>query len=226
MGCKAEDDARKRIAELKNRQREAEFFSERYMGYAASGLGEHGRFGSPPHKCREASREYREKASRLSDEIIKAEESLERMRNTRYAPSAKSPTQWVEEHYRSLLAEKNKASNADQHKEFAEKFREMEGYKNTEKLAVECDKQIYVLKERIEKSRKRQRQICVSAGEKLTVGLMTDGTVVVAGNSQAQRDTQNWRDIVAVFAGGDYVACLKSDGTAVTNHYKQDDIQN
>jgi len=49
-----------------------------------------------------------------------------------------------------------------------------------------------------------------------TIGLKTDGTVVATGwNSQGRCDTGDWRDIIAVSAGGDKNFGLTADGTVV-----------
>ena len=56
----------------------------------------------------------------------------------------------------------------------------------------------------------------VSAGACHTVGLKSDGTVVVAGdNYRGQHNISGWRDIVAVSAGKYHTVGLKSDGTVV-----------
>ena len=52
----------------------------------------------------------------------------------------------------------------------------------------------------------------ISAGDKHTVGLKSDGTVVVAGRTG---DVSGWTDIVAVSAGSYHTVGLKADGTVV-----------
>jgi alpha-tubulin suppressor-like RCC1 family protein len=50
-----------------------------------------------------------------------------------------------------------------------------------------------------------------------TVGLKSDGTVVVVGyNFRSQCDVEEWTDIVQVAANGNHTVGLKSDGTVVT----------
>lgn len=67
----------------------------------------------------------------------------------------------------------------------------------------------------------------VSAGVYHTVGLKTDGTLIVAGSNldpnskklppagEGQCDVQDWTDIVAVSAGGYHTVGLKKDGTVI-----------
>ena len=56
----------------------------------------------------------------------------------------------------------------------------------------------------------------ISAKNVNTVGLKSDGTVVVAGQNTAnQCDVLDWSDIVEVAAGGNYTVGLKSDGTVI-----------
>ena len=64
----------------------------------------------------------------------------------------------------------------------------------------------------------------IAAGEDQTVGLKTDGTVVVTGsNSRGQCNVFDWKNIVAVVAGDYYTTGLKSDGTAVTTVNNSDE---
>ena len=69
----------------------------------------------------------------------------------------------------------------------------------------------------------------VSVGQKHTVGLKADGTVVAVGrNTDGQCDVQDWQDIVAVSAGANHTAGLKADGTVVAvgrNGFSQCDVQ-
>jgi len=51
----------------------------------------------------------------------------------------KTPEQRTEDHYQSLLDTKNSTDDEEVFTELAEKFREMEGYKDTEALATECE---------------------------------------------------------------------------------------
>ena len=56
----------------------------------------------------------------------------------------------------------------------------------------------------------------VAAGDRHTVGLRSDGTVVATGeNEYGQCDTESWSDIVAVAAGCFDTVGLRSDGTVV-----------
>lgn len=58
--------------------------------------------------------------------------------------------------------------------------------------------------------------VAVDAGDRFTVGLKIDGTVVALGkDKEGQCNVQNWTDIVAIAAGKDHTVGLKSDGTVV-----------
>jgi hypothetical protein len=58
--------------------------------------------------------------------------------------------------------------------------------------------------------------IQVAEGERYTVGLKSDGTVVAVGyNGFGQCDVGNWTDITQVAAGEYHTVGLKSDGTVV-----------
>jgi alpha-tubulin suppressor-like RCC1 family protein len=62
--------------------------------------------------------------------------------------------------------------------------------------------------------------IAISTGEEHTVGLKSDGTVVVCGgNLYGQSDVQDWTDIVVISAGKQHTVGLKSDGTVVATNY-------
>jgi len=55
-----------------------------------------------------------------------------------------------QEQYNRLLQAKNEASTEEEYQSFAWQFRRMNGYKNTEELAAECDNQYRIAKERRE----------------------------------------------------------------------------
>ena len=58
--------------------------------------------------------------------------------------------------------------------------------------------------------------VAVAAGDRHTVGLKSDGTVVAVGdNYYGQCDVSDGKDIVAVVSGGWSTVGLKSDGTVV-----------
>lgn len=65
----------------------------------------------------------------------------------------------------------------------------------------------------------------ISANDRHTVGLKSDGTVIAVGKNEAdQCNVSGWRDIVAVASGHYHIVGLKSDGTAVAvgeNKYGQ-----
>ena len=52
------------------------------------------------------------------------------------------------------------------------------------------------------------------------MGLKADGSVVAVGKKkEGQCDVSDWRDIVAISAGGSHTVGLKSDGTVVAVGY-------
>jgi len=56
----------------------------------------------------------------------------------------------------------------------------------------------------------------ISCGDRFTIGLKSDGTVVAVGeNTYGQCDVSSWKDIVAVSASKSFSVGLKSDGTVV-----------
>ena len=127
-----------------------------------------------------------------------------------------------QEIYNQLVRLMNKASMEEDYLDLVVKFESMNGYKNTTVLAEECDKRYRVLKKHIKESQQENRkhiarlQMCISACNGFTVGLKTDGTVVVTGkNKCGQYDTRNWRDIVAISGNQHHVVGLKADGTVV-----------
>ena len=56
----------------------------------------------------------------------------------------------------------------------------------------------------------------IAVGDKFTVGLKQDGTVVYAGDDSNLDALNSWTDIVSICAGNTYVLGLKSDGTVVS----------
>jgi hypothetical protein len=68
----------------------------------------------------------------------------------------------------------------------------------------------------------------VAAGERHTVGLKSNGTVVAVGdNSTGQCDVDDWTNIIQVAAGGYHTVGLRSDGTVVAvgyDYYGQCDV--
>ena len=60
----------------------------------------------------------------------------------------------------------------------------------------------------------------VSAGDRYTVALRTNGSVVATGeNGSGQCDVSGWTDIVSVSAGDNHTVGLKADGTVVAVGY-------
>ena len=72
--------------------------------------------------------------------------------------------------------------------------------------------------------------VAVSIGEKHTVGLKNNGTVVAIGNNEkGQCNVQDWENIVSVVAGYNHTVGLKEDGTVVAcgdNEEGLCDVQN
>ena len=70
--------------------------------------------------------------------------------------------------------------------------------------------------------------VAVAAGGYHTVGLRSNGTVVVVGmNGYGQSNVSNWRNIITVTAGSYHTVGLKSDGTVVAagnNDFRQCDV--
>ena len=111
----------------------------------------------------------------------------------------------------------NKAMQLYDNKELlqaASAFGKIFGYKDSTEKIYEClykcnvNKTIYV-------------------GYDHTVGLISDGTVIAVGdNEYNQCNTSNWKDIIAISAGGINTVGLKSDGTVVTieDDYEQSEI--
>lgn len=70
--------------------------------------------------------------------------------------------------------------------------------------------------------------VAVSAGGKFTIGLKSDGTVVMCGdNTNGIDDVDKWSDIVAISAGRSHAVALRADGTVLAvgyNKYGQCDV--
>ena len=61
-----------------------------------------------------------------------------------------------------------------------------------------------------------KRIVSVAAGYVHTLALLEDGNVVACGiNSYGECNVFNWKDIVAIYAGTQFSAGLKMDGTVV-----------
>ena len=107
-------------------------------------------------------------------------------------------------------------------------------YQEKQRRRLEVEQHRYLVTcDRIEESRKRisKFQGCISAnGLFNTVGLKTDGTVVVVGcNKNGQCKTKSWRNIVAISSGWGVTVGLKADGTVVAvwlNNYGQCNTEN
>lgn len=66
--------------------------------------------------------------------------------------------------------------------------------------------------------------VSISAKGAITIGLKSDGTVVVS-HELSNIDVSDWKDIVAVSAGERYVVGLKNDGTVVSEGHDKGDGQ-
>jgi alpha-tubulin suppressor-like RCC1 family protein len=79
--------------------------------------------------------------------------------------------------------------------------------------------QVFTILEEEEQNTKQKRyNTCISASNSHIVGLKTDGTVVAVGNNEdGLRNTDKWRNIVAVSGSGfrGHTVGLKADGTVV-----------
>lgn len=85
-------------------------------------------------------------------------------------------------------------------------------------------------KEKLAKAREKSKYLAsflIADGLNI-LGLKSDGTVVAVGdNNWGECDVDDWKDIVAVSAGGEHTVGLKSNGTVVavgSNNYGQCDV--
>ena len=66
----------------------------------------------------------------------------------------------------------------------------------------------------------------MSFGERHSVGLQRDGTVVAAGqNTYGQCNVSEWRDVIAVSAGSEHTIGLRADGTVLCAGTKHSEIE-
>lgn len=126
------------------------------------------------------------------------------------------------EKYQKLLQEYEEASTEQKFQKLATKFRNMNGYENSEGLAKECDNNYNMLQEdriqALKTSRERiaKFQGCITGSNVHTVGLKINGTVVAVGyNKYGQCNTDRWRKIIAISAEFFRTFVLKDDGTVV-----------
>jgi tetratricopeptide (TPR) repeat protein len=63
-----------------------------------------------------------------------------------------------QEQYNHLVQEKSRASTESKYQDLAKQFRGMNGYKNTIELAIECDKQFIILKEKREEQERLEQE--------------------------------------------------------------------
>jgi alpha-tubulin suppressor-like RCC1 family protein len=66
--------------------------------------------------------------------------------------------------------------------------------------------------------------VAIAAGDFHTVGLRSDGTVVLAGYTAELYgdEVSDWTDIFAIAAGAAHVTGLRADGTVVAAGYNED----
>ena len=82
-------------------------------------------------------------------------------------------------------------------------------------------------KKKINEHRNRiiNAQNMISASDRISVGLKSDGTVILAGDyRKSYCKASSWRDIVAVSAAEHHIVGLKSDGTVVATFYEKDEL--
>ena len=90
-------------------------------------------------------------------------------------------------------------------------FDSIKNYKDSQKQIELCEKSKSDIVSQIKKKALKNIRMSIAAGHDCTVGLKSNGTVVVAGNNKY--DVSYWKDIVAVSAGVDHIIGLKSDGS-------------
>ena len=105
----------------------------------------------PSWRCMQWAMDCVSTVREMGEKIKQTEREIARLHNTRYVPATKTPEQWVEEHYQSLLDAKRKASSENQYRDLAIEFREMQGYKGTAGMANECDNRYREMKAQREK---------------------------------------------------------------------------
>jgi tetratricopeptide (TPR) repeat protein len=80
----------------------------------------------------------------------------------------------------------------------------------------------------LESMRKERSPFGIAAGNRHTVGLCADGTVVAAGNgTNGQCEVSDWKDIVAIASGRLHTVGLRADGTVVavgSNKYSRSKV--
>ena len=81
-------------------------------------------------------------------------------------------------------------------------FRSMESYEDSKEKAQECMYGMF-------------RHTSLVATNSFTVALRNNGSVKTVGHWSGMYDVFEWRDIVAVAAGGSHTVGLRSDGTVV-----------
>ncbi|MBR6784800.1 MAG: protein kinase [Clostridia bacterium] len=137
--------------------------------------------------------------------IMETEEapSLEFIENgdIREAPS----DEVLAEHYKNALD----AYNRSDYKSAAILFGKAQNYSNAAENASKLWR--YLIKEET-----------VSAGEKHTVGLSSNGTVIATGSNEfGQINVSGWKNIISVSAGASHTVALKADGTVVATGHNE-----
>jgi len=98
-------------------------------------------------KFREEFNERKEKGKKYENEKNDLEDLLR-----------KTPKQRVEKFYQKLIAKKNATDDEKEFTKLAQQFREMEGYKDSESLAKECENQYYIIKKQREEEEIRRKE--------------------------------------------------------------------
>ena len=101
----------------------------------------------------------------------------------------------------------------------------LEEYRRAVERNIEADQER--LKARREAEQKQKlflsRSSAITAGIAHTLGLKTDGTVLISGGEHyGQLDVSSWQNIVAISAKGWHTVGLKSDGTVVAVGHNKD----
>lgn len=113
-----------------------------------------------------------------------------------------------------------------------DEFKALGNYKDSAEQIKEClntcEEIAAADRKRLLESRNRITQYTgiIAARDNQTVGLKSDGAVVVVGgNGNSQCDVEEWTDIVAIAEGNEHTVGLKSDGT-VCVVFGQCDVKN
>lgn len=102
-------------------------------------------------------------------------------------------------------------------KEAKEKFESIVEWENSKELIQQCTEIIERYEYRL-KYAERDRLHSISAAANYSIGLKSDGTVVMSGNIEDPCTIYNqWTDIISISAGTGHFVGLKSDGSVVAD---------